>query len=501
MQLNKTAPTPNLSPVMNRRLAGLRAQVGKPPPLAPQRPPNPAKQDLAARQHRLLQTAEGGDELYKQYSAKQAAIPLAQALAQLAARQVPPVASRLSPRIVPGIKLPTMRFQLPPLRPLPPPSAQPLKIKTSKLAKLLREFGIDMFGAPLPKQSAYLGGFLTKLAFGPAEMGKVLKLVKPNQFKLPSSFGFAGVPRWSKVVSPAVRQSLAAGITPFPPLQEVQSSLAKLRQAGIPASGGIILPERGDFARYLLSLRRQLGPELARSFGLPDPQRLATLTPEARKAMDVLVKGHELQEINVPGVLPKSGILGFGVHRSPAVILRESNMLATMPPEIRQQLQPLWAGMRATETNNLQRFYPDFQYGIKRLSRHRIRNIVKQYSTSEGFKHSADYVQGFLTKLAQALGQTDFEELAGLIGPGDWTAKSWTDLKPATQTALTGAVAQRTKTNPNLLRDVQTYTKGPNPYSKLFSPVRHGVYNRVQQPGFWTAATQQFPQLATAKKD
>jgi len=178
MQLNKTAPTPNLSPVMNRRLAGLRAQVGKPPPLAPQRPPNPAKQDLAARQHRLLQTAEGGDELYKQYS--------------------------------------------------------------------------------------YLGGFLTKLA--------------------------------------------------------------------------------------------------------------------------------------------------------------------------------------------------------------------------------------------QALGQTDFEELAGLIGPGDWTAKSWTDLKPATQTALTGAVAQRMKTNPNLLRDVQTYTKGPNPYSKLFSPVRHGVYNRVQQPGFWTAAMKQFPQLVTAKE-
>ncbi len=196
---------------------------------------------------------------------KQAAIPLAQALAQLAARPVPPVATRLSSRIVPGIRLPTMRLQLPPLRLLPPPSAQPLKIKTSRLVKLLREFGIDLMGEPLPKQSAYLSGFLTKLA--------------------------------------------------------------------------------------------------------------------------------------------------------------------------------------------------------------------------------------------QALGQTDFEELAGLIGPGDWKAKAWTDLRPATQTALTGAVAQRMKTNPNLLRDVQTYTKGPNPYSKLFSPVRHGVYNRVQQPGFWTAATQQFPQLATAKKD
>jgi len=269
--LIKTAPTSNLSPVMNRRIAGLRAQIGKPAPV-PQRPPNPAKQDLAARQHRLLRTAEGGDELYKQYGylggfltkLAQAPMPLIQRLAQLAAREVPPVAFKAVPRVVPAIPLSAAVRPPPIFRPLPPPSARPLKIKLSKLSRLLREFGIDLTGQPLPKQFAYMGGFLTKLA--------------------------------------------------------------------------------------------------------------------------------------------------------------------------------------------------------------------------------------------QALGQTDFEELAGLVGPGDWKAKTWADLRPGTQTALVKAVNQRMKTNPNLLRDVQTYTAGPNPYNRLFSPVRHGVYQRVQQPGFWPAAAKQFPQLVTTKE-
>lgn len=113
-------------------------------------------------------------------------------------------------------------------------------------------------------------------------------------------------------------------------------------------------------------------------------------------------------------------------------------------------------------------------------------------------KQSA-YLRGFLTKLAQAVGQADFEELAGLVGPGDWRAKGWADLRPATQKALTAAVARRMKTNPRLLSDVQTYTKGPNPYNQLFSPLRYGVYGRVQQPDFWPAVLKQFPQLTSSK--
>ena len=111
--------------------------------------------------------------------------------------------------------------------------------------------------------------------------------------------------------------------------------------------------------------------------------------------------------------------------------------------------------------------------------------MYKQYS----------YLGGFLAKLAGDLGQEEFEELSGKVGIGDWNAKGWADLKPATQTALTTAVGGRLKLDPKLLQHVQAYTGKPNPYSRWTSPIRYNVYNRVQKPGFWDAVTKQFPQL------
>lgn len=72
-------------------------------------------------------------------------------------------------------------------------------------------------------------------------------------------------------------------------------------------------------------------------------------------------------------------------HVSPDVLMQESNMIATLPRKGYDNLRSLWAKMRGGEDEAaikaIQQLYPDFQYGVTRLSRGARRRIAESMRT------------------------------------------------------------------------------------------------------------------------
>jgi hypothetical protein len=153
---------------------------------------------------------------------------------------------------------------------------------------------------------------LEKIAVSLADLQKLTKIVKGRSMKLP------------EVVSPAT-------ITP----QNVEAHLKVLQAIGgenaVSAAkkvyqhtmGKIVLPRKGDFLRAM-----EKHPAVRGMHGI-EPQFVKPIealkkNPEARRALEGIVKGHELEEL---AKAPR----GFAGPHAAGVLPVEHNILATLP--------------------------------------------------------------------------------------------------------------------------------------------------------------------------
>lgn len=100
-------------------------------------------------------------------------------------------------------------------------------------------------------------------------------------------------------------------------------------------------------------------------------------TPQHRKLLETIMKGHELAETQVKSVPYMRGFM----HRSPDVILREHNMLTTLPHG-GAPVRNLFRNMRKPfEARAFKEAIPQFTYGKgQRLSRHARRRMTDLYA-------------------------------------------------------------------------------------------------------------------------
>jgi len=126
----------------------------------------------------------------------------------------------------------------------------------------------------------------------------------------------------------------------------------------------IVSPERGDAKRWLAEK------------GLPHKR---IQTPEQRLMAEGLIKGHEMAE-RAAVKAPKVSFRGVG-HLSPEVILKEHNMLVTMPKALRKKVAPSTQAMRKMqgESEALRQVTGGgFRFGkSQRLSRHARKRVTE----------------------------------------------------------------------------------------------------------------------------
>lgn len=175
--------------------------------------------------------------------------------------------------------------------------------------------------------STMLDGFLdelVKIAFGPKQADKVLSLVKRVQLPKASRRvvpGLSGTPQASKFMKSVDRTT-----RPYGEIGPAIADLTKKEFAKTPglhaaAKGKKIFPgSTGHIGKALEE--SDMGQALKYVSG-PAPRVPAS----QQKMFHAVMKGHELDEATVPARL---GAGHFG-HRSPDVIFREHNRLATLP--------------------------------------------------------------------------------------------------------------------------------------------------------------------------
>lgn len=175
--------------------------------------------------------------------------------------------------------------------------------------------------------SATLVGFLdemVKIAFGPRQANKVLSLVKKVQ--LPKASGrvvpsLSGSPQASKML-----QSIGRSVRPYGELAPALTELGKKHLTSVPGYNMIsktkaVFP--GNTGHLGKSMEKSdYGQALKHVVG-PAPR----VPPSQQKMLHAILKGHELDETSVQS---RVGAAQFG-HRSPDVIFREHNRLATLP--------------------------------------------------------------------------------------------------------------------------------------------------------------------------
>jgi hypothetical protein len=157
---------------------------------------------------------------------------------------------------------------------------------------------------------------LVKIAFGADQASKVLSLAK--RIQLPKASArvqpfLSASPNKSRLVGDAVRSanliSPGAG-------EHVRSAVESQPVSKLVRDRPAIFPGSGSIQKQMHS--STLG-------GLGNAPKVPA---DQRKMLHAVVKGHELDESSVRG---RIGAAHYG-HRSPDVIFREHNRLATLPP-------------------------------------------------------------------------------------------------------------------------------------------------------------------------
>jgi hypothetical protein len=124
-------------------------------------------------------------------------------------------------------------------------------------------------------------------------------------------------------------------------------------------------PRKGDTTGFLrrAGVMDMLGPEVSSP---------VASNPGHRRALDAVMKGHELAETQVK---PSNSFMGFG-HRSPDVILREHNMIQTLPAD-QKPVGDVLRGMREYGEGPALKMTTGFEYGKgPRISRHARKHLT-----------------------------------------------------------------------------------------------------------------------------
>lgn len=234
---------------------------------------------------------------------------------------------------------------------------------------------------------------LEKIAFGLEDARKMLRASKKMNFRVGNrqgiGYGTIGSKKFQRGQLKGVEKELVGrGVDPETANQAVKAVKAQQVQAMEGAMDNpedwartktfTTSPEKGDFKRW------------ATERGIPGTDKIKT--PEQRMMSEALMKGHEMAEV-AASKAPKKAFSGVG-HLSPEVIMKEHNMLRTMPEDVRKGLDPVMQTIRGVDGQG--EAVALKQYGIDygkspRLSRHARKRITEMMEKDVSPQFSAAY--------------------------------------------------------------------------------------------------------------
>jgi hypothetical protein len=220
---------------------------------------------------------------------------------------------------------------------------------------------------------------LSKHAFGPEGMGKVLSRFKQIQLKSPAVNGFGGAIGGPKGIEMSLNSARRAGI-PEEALAAIRPQLQEQFKHMRPGPT-TFTPLKGDGISFLKSHGIDQALEGMGAAGIgggkihPESFGQVASNPSHRRALDAVLKGHELAEASVK---PSNSFLAFG-HRSPDVILREHNMIQTLPKD-QAPVGELMRSMRAPGETQALAQTTGFHFGEgPRISRHARKHLTEMH--------------------------------------------------------------------------------------------------------------------------
>lgn len=216
-----------------------------------------------------------------------------------------------------------------------------------------------------------LDGFLDemmKIAFGPKQADKVLSLAKKIQLPKASRRvmpGLSGGPDAKKFMKGVDRSTRPYGEIAGRVAEEAKKHYKDSPSLALTTKGKKIFP--GNTGHLGKALEESgIGQALKRVSG-PAPRVPAS----QQKMFHAVLKGHELDEATVPSRL---GAAHFG-HRSPDVIFREHNRVATLPKGNEAAVSAMKHYRGKMEGSQL--FPKGIEYGSgQRLSRHARKRLT-----------------------------------------------------------------------------------------------------------------------------
>jgi hypothetical protein len=107
-----------------------------------------------------------------------------------------------------------------------------------------------------------------------------------------------------------------------------------------------------------------------------------TMKPEDRKAVNAIIKAHELDELNIPLKLREKGYLGALEHSGFEVMFRESNRVRALPKRMKAAKTFMKELHRGTTDELALKPVPGFRYGetkINRSARRRAMAIIVRH--------------------------------------------------------------------------------------------------------------------------
>lgn len=220
---------------------------------------------------------------------------------------------------------------------------------------------------------------LTKIALTPKTIQKMLMAAKKKQIRkgMASGVGY-GYSAPKKDVSRDLGKLVSGMGAEGDEAVKVRSALQGVAEASplYGWGGKILTPEAGDATRLFRNVPEEAVPGL--------PKALSKLkSPKQRKALEGVVKGHELAESQVK---PTTSFGQYG-HRSPDVILREHNMIQTLPKGMKRAAEPMRKLREAGGEAGALREATGFEFGKgQRISRHARKRLTEMYEKAQAPK-------------------------------------------------------------------------------------------------------------------
>jgi len=240
-----------------------------------------------------------------------------------------------------------------------------------------------------------LGMAYTKLAFGPEAQDKVLQAFKAKQLPQPKrsggGYGYFN-PRSVRPRVEVAQGSLKEMIDhqkespDFAYIYDKHVNKLRKRVRDLKRLGGsVIAPSRGDALKSMSANfpKAKTLPQVVKDVEAANPGNMGSI----RKGLDAVVKGHELAESQIPksrqwSTAMRQEIPKFESHMSPEVLLREHNMISTLP-ESQKGVGDIIRAMRqdSREAKVLSTLLPGFEFGKSpRLSPAMKKNYTRRLS-------------------------------------------------------------------------------------------------------------------------